>query len=304
MMAASSSGRNPLRELPPTTADGHLVDDTDWPGPAAPELRRPTRLPPTLRTPVVGHGTTVRGGRTLCEGTAMGSRRSLDKVLDRSLTKRQLVAFQRSVPPASTEHGFVVGISSKWVLFHIVKDGIDLDGYQAVRHRDIARARREARRFSERLLALRNQHPVVPTGIELDRTRDLLRSATKQFRVVAVHPEYDEPEICYVGAAGRYRDATFELREISSEADWLPERFRYTYRSISRIDFDGSYERALLELADAGSGPTPGGTPVGRRPPQNVRRRSVGQASQIAGSAGCCAFAGVPAQFARLLDTY
>jgi hypothetical protein len=47
------------------------------------------------------------------------------------------------------------------------------------------------------------------------------------------------------------------LREISPEAEWLPKRDRYPYRSISRVDFDGSYEHDLLELADARSGPTP-----------------------------------------------
>lgn len=181
----------------------------------------------------------------------MGKQNSFDKLLSRSLAEQQLIEFQRSVPPATTEHGFVVGIGRRWVLFHMVKDAIALDGYQAVRHRDIARARREPRKFSERLLALRGHGPIVLAGIDLDRTRDLLRSATKQFRIAAVHLEYDEPENCYVGAAGGFDDSTFQLHEISPEAKWLPKRYRYTYKSISRVDFDGTYERALLELADA-----------------------------------------------------
>ncbi len=181
----------------------------------------------------------------------MGTQNSFDKLLIRSLAQRQLIEFQRSVPPATTEHGFVVGIGRRWVLFHMVKDAVALDGYQAVRHRDIARARREPRKFSEGLLALRGHGPIVPTGIDLDRTRDLLRSATEQFRLVAVHPEYDEPDNCYVGAVSDFGNATFQLHEISPEAKWLPKRYRYTYKSISRVDFAGAYERALLELADA-----------------------------------------------------
>jgi hypothetical protein len=181
----------------------------------------------------------------------MDKQSSFDKVLNRSLDQHQLVQFQRCVPPAATEHGFVVGIGRRWVLFHMVKDAIAVDGYQAVRHRDIARARREPRTFPERLLALRGEGPIIPAGIDLDRTRDLLRTATEQHRIVAVHPEYDEPEICYVGAAGGFRDSTFRLQEISPEAEWLAKRYRYRYKSISRVDFDGAYERALLELADA-----------------------------------------------------
>lgn len=184
----------------------------------------------------------------------MGGRRTIDEVLERSLDRHQLVRFQRFVPDPSTEHGFVVGIGQKWVLFHAVRDGFTLDGYQAVRRRDLARARREPRRFTERLLELRGAAPVVPAGIGLDRTRDLVRSGTARFRVVTVHPEYDDQGICYVGAAGRLGDATFDLWELTPEAEWLSKRQRHRYRSISRVDLDGGYERALLELADASGG--------------------------------------------------
>ena len=102
---------------------------------------------------------------------------------------------------------------------------------------------------------MRDERPIVPAGIDLDRTRDLLRTATKQFRIVATHPEYDQPDNCYIGAAGRFRDSTFRLHEISPEAAWLPKRYRYTYKSVSRVDFGGAYERGLLELADALSRP-------------------------------------------------
>ena len=137
--------------------------------------------------------------------------------------------------------------------YHIVENGVYLNGYMAVRNRDIARARRPARKFPERLLTLRNEGPVIPSGIDLDRTRDLLRTATKQFRIVATHLEYDERQVCYIGTACRFRDSTFRIHELSPDTEWLPKKFRYTYKSISRVDFDDEYNRALLEVADASS---------------------------------------------------
>jgi hypothetical protein len=170
--------------------------------------------------------------------------------LREAMAAGELVELQRSVLAARSEEGAVVGIGRKWVLIHRLEDGCRLTGYQAVRVRDIARTRPLVRSFSRRALAASGQRPRIPEGIELDRTRDVLRSATKHFRIVSVHLEYTDPDVCYIGAA-RVGRKHLHLHEITPNARWRRKPASFHLANISRIDFDGQYERALLAVADA-----------------------------------------------------
>lgn len=172
------------------------------------------------------------------------------KYLERALTTGELVEIQRSVLNASREEGFVVGIGKKWLLLQVFDDRMRLDGYRAVRKRDIARTRPDPRTFHQRALDVSRQRRQIPTGIGLDRTRDVLRTGTKKSRIVAVHLEYTNPTVCYIGIA-RMGKKYLRLHEITPNARWRRKPTRFHLANISRIDFDGHYERALLAVADA-----------------------------------------------------
>jgi len=170
--------------------------------------------------------------------------------LDQACQSGELVEIQRSVLGARREEGYVVGIGKKWLLIHVLDDGMNLDGYRAVRTRDIARTQPDPRSFHRRALAVRGQRRKVPKGIKLDRTRDALRTASKKYRIVAVHLEYSDPDVCYIGSA-RITKKYLHLHQITPNAHWRRKSTPLHRATISRIDFGGQYEQALLAVADA-----------------------------------------------------
>jgi len=171
-------------------------------------------------------------------------------LLHDALAGGDLVEFQRSVLDASTEVGAVVGIGKKWVLFQQLENWSRLTGYQAVRERDIARVRRLKHSFSPRALALSGQRPTAAAGVTLDRTKDVLRTGTERFRIVSVYTEYDEARMFYVGVA-RVGKKHAQLQTITTNGHWKRKPRPFRLGHISRIDFDGQYERALLAVLDA-----------------------------------------------------
>lgn len=172
-------------------------------------------------------------------------------VPDEAMAKGRLFEYQRAVLGSEIEQGFVVGIGRKWVLIHVLDRGVRLNGYHAIRERDITRARLSADRFRVRFLAINNQEGVAPDGIALDRTRDLLRTATERSRIIGVNTEYDDESIRYIGAARDFGNRRFAIKGVSTQAKWKPSDGRnYRYFEVSRIDFDDDYMRALLTVLD------------------------------------------------------
>lgn len=171
-------------------------------------------------------------------------------VPDEAMAKGRLLEYQRAVLGAEIETGFVVGIGRKWLLIHVL-DGVRLNGYQAIREGDITRARLSADKFRTRFLAISNHPGVAPDGIDLDRTRDLLRTATTRSRIVGVNTEYDDESIRYIGAARDFGNRRFAIKAVNRKAKWEPSNSRnYRYSEVSRIDFDDDYIRALLAVLD------------------------------------------------------
>lgn len=172
-------------------------------------------------------------------------------VPDEAMEKGRLLEYQRGVLGSEVEVGFVVGIGKKWLLIHHLDGAARLNGYQAIREADITRARLSTHRFSERALVITGQRPNPPVGIALDRTRDLLRTATRHFRIVGINIEYENESIRYIGAATRLRKRRFALEGVSRAAKWkAPTKPNYRYREVSRIDFDDDYMHALLAVLD------------------------------------------------------
>jgi len=78
----------------------------------------------------------------------------------------------------------------------------------------------------------------------------VLRTGTAEFRIVSIHTEYTDESVCYIGRA-RPGKKRLHLDKVSTNAKWLRTPEVFGYWCISRIDFDGQYERALLAVADA-----------------------------------------------------
>ena len=128
------------------------------------------------------------------------------------------------------------------------------NGFQTFRLADVLRIQSPAPHaaFVQQALALRGEHrPVNPT-VDLSTIEHLLLSASSQFGVIAVHSEVADPGVCFIGAVERVAQGRVTLRTINRDARWDDERETISLAGITRVDFGGLYESALLLVNSAG----------------------------------------------------
>lgn len=185
----------------------------------------------------------------------MGKRRN--KVLERLHLAQEELALVRVDRGDEFDllDGYVVAVGSEWVLLAVLDDAIVLDGHTALRLADVRRiGRRSNDDMVQQALSVREQWPPAPPGvtIDLDSIRGLLTTLMEQ-PVITVHPELDDPTVCFIGAPAGLGDRSLRLVEVDSRGVWNNRSTKHRIADITRIDIGGRYEQALLSVA----GPLP-----------------------------------------------
>jgi len=145
-----------------------------------------------------------------------------------------------------------VDANEEMVLLQIVDDSVRLNGYQVLFLEDISDFAHPApfNDFQKKVLALRDEKVVDPE-VELLDLAVLLIDISEEFGLVTLHREEIEPDSCEIGRVIRADAVTYELEEIGSDARWFDDTFEYDLYDITRIEFGGAYEEALLLANDA-----------------------------------------------------
>ena len=175
--------------------------------------------------------------------------------LEETRRARPLVRVERdTVEPGAAATGYVVAVGPEFFLLQLVADDINFDGFQAMRiaHLTTLEAPHDHVEFIERALEARGSNaPPIP-AVDVTSLRSLLVSAGQAFRLVTIHRELIEPDACHIGAIEFANDEAVRLREIGPDAEWDEEIEEYALDDITRVDFGGRYEEALLLVAGAG----------------------------------------------------
>ncbi|MBR7889043.1 hypothetical protein J9B83_08780 [Marinomonas sp. A79] len=173
--------------------------------------------------------------------------------LEKARTRNNVVRIFREEldGPESWTDGFVVDANEEMVLLQLVDDSVRLNGYQILFLEDISDFAHPApfNDFQKRVLTLRGEEVVDPE-VELDDLAVLLIDISEEFGLVTLHREEVEPDSCEIGRVVRADAVTYELEEIGSDARWFDDTFEYDLYDITRIEFGGAYEEALLLAND------------------------------------------------------
>ncbi|BDX02429.1 MAG: hypothetical protein ACPGRG_03470 [Marinomonas sp.] len=173
--------------------------------------------------------------------------------LEKARTRNNVVRIFREEldGPDSWTDGFVVDANEEMVLLQLVDDSVRLNGYQILFLEDISDFAHPApfNDFQKKVLSLRGEEVVDPE-VELDDLAVLLIDISEEFGLVTLHREEIEPDSCEIGRVVRADAVTYELEEIGSDARWFDETFEYDLYDITRIEFGGAYEEALLMAND------------------------------------------------------
>lgn len=177
------------------------------------------------------------------------AKRTLLKDLKRARRSGKPVRVSREIDGTEFLDAYVVGIGRKWVLLHTISDEVRLDGYSAIRRRDIKYATDSAWKGStmtHRALALRGERSQPLEKVDLDSTTGLITTLTKDFPLLAVYVEKIDPHVCYIGRArGITRKKRLRLQEIGPAADWASTCSTTQTTDITRLDVSGGYIDAL-----------------------------------------------------------
>ena len=170
-------------------------------------------------------------------------------------TNGGLVRVKRSIRRADELDGYPVGVGKKWFLLHVMNPEMFLNGYTALRIRDVKRVRRLADDgFPAQALSLAGETREVPEGVDLASTKALLLTAAASFRLVTIHIEEVDPSVCFVGSPASASEKKLRLLEISPGAEWDRKPTVWALRSISRVDFGGRYKTALQAVGGEAPG--------------------------------------------------
>ncbi|ETX10326.1 hypothetical protein MUS1_15535 [Marinomonas ushuaiensis DSM 15871] len=173
--------------------------------------------------------------------------------LEKARTRNNVVRIFREEldGPENWTDGFVVAANEEMVLLQLVDDSIRLNGYQVLFLEDISDFAHPApfNDFQKKVLALRGEEVVDPE-VELDDLAVLLIDVSEEFGLVTLHREEIEPDSCEIGRVVRADAVTYELEEIGSDARWFDDTFEYDLYDITRIEFGGAYEDALMLAND------------------------------------------------------
>jgi hypothetical protein len=168
-------------------------------------------------------------------------------------THKEIVRIQRSAKITDVLDGYIVGKSKRLALLHLIDPNfINLNGYCAVRIRDIRRwrVRHDHEFFLNRAFQLKGIAPVQLDGIDLSNLHNLIKSSRKQFPLTTIHRELLDNTVCNIGRVRELTKKALILDEISPAARWERTGY-YRYKDITRLEFGGSYEEALLLVAES-----------------------------------------------------
>jgi hypothetical protein len=164
---------------------------------------------------------------------------------------KHLVEAQRRPKSLDALRGFIVDLSDSLLLVHrLHEDSFRLNGYAAIRLKDVARVRffdspsewqcRAVEHFSLRAKK--------PARIGVASLGDLLASVGRAYPLVAVYTEKKQPDVCFIGEVAQVTATTLTLEELDCNGAWCRPR-RISLADITRVDFAGGYEQALAATA-------------------------------------------------------
>jgi hypothetical protein len=173
--------------------------------------------------------------------------RSIVEQLATVVGTEELVRIRRGIRKADRLEGFVVGVGERWVLLHVLNPDMFLDGYAALRLKDIRRVESRGGADSFPLRALRHfgESPRTPEAVSLDTIQGVLSSLADGYPLLTIHVERLDPEVCYIGKFVKASNRSLHLLEIRTSATWDKTPTKWPLKEITRIEVGGRYPEAL-----------------------------------------------------------
>lgn len=195
------------------------------------------------------------GGRDYtCEMKKAGGTKARRSERLARVGKNVLVEFTRPVEDESVV-GYVLATGPRFFLLALVEDNARFNGFQCLRLQDVRNLQVPAKhaRFTEAALKLRGERRPRTPDVSVSTVQDLLKTASQAFPLITIHREMMAPDICHIGYVVAVSNSEVSLLEIGPDAEWDDEPESYRIKEITRVDFGGVYEEALILVGGPGN---------------------------------------------------
>jgi hypothetical protein len=162
-----------------------------------------------------------------------------------AMRKRSFVRLSRRFEKSNVR-GYVLDVGPRFFLLALVSDRIWLDGFECFRVSDIKGVKPDPyASFAEKALKKRRDERPKRPLVSVASIQELLLSASKAFPLLTIHREQIDPDVCSIGQVLTVSKDRVSLLEISPDATWERKPSEYRLSEITRVNFDGDYEKAL-----------------------------------------------------------
>jgi hypothetical protein len=189
------------------------------------------------------------------------------KLVRRALREAQaesvLVDVVRDLKGAEVVEGFVVAVSSNWVVLRELDESLFLDGFTALRIETVKKIRpaKNRDRFVERLLTTRGQWPVKPLVGNFTTTKQVIRFIWASGELVRIYEDGRYPRRFWVGIPDKPKERKVEVTCLGPDGSWSSKSRKFDFGYTTRVSWGHLYEKTLHEVA----GPAPLGAEVDRQ---------------------------------------
>jgi hypothetical protein len=137
---------------------------------------------------------------------------------------------------------------------------LTLSGIAFLDRRFVKRIDRDFERRQIYAAALRSELPnslvTLHKKYDQDSKQEVLAIAKSSRTLVALHPELDNPDVCFIGFAKQVTAKSVVLRAISSFGETLPEPKTFELRAVTKIEIGTGYLRGLSRFLRSTHGRT------------------------------------------------
>ncbi len=172
---------------------------------------------------------------------------SIRAQLEDAQAAAQIVRVHREGLEDGWVDGHVAGLGPEFFAIELIDKACRLDGYTCMRYADVTECVAPApyADFLRKALAARQMEWGRSLNVDLSSLQSLLRSAGTAFPVLSIFIEGDD-DVCFNGKFVGVSDLHIRLLKILPGAEWETTPATWPLKTITRVDFGGSYEEALL----------------------------------------------------------
>lgn len=164
----------------------------------------------------------------------------------------QLVRVEREAVEFGWMTGYVTALGTEYFAFEIVTGSVRLDGVACLRYADVTACGAEPRSgFIERALKARGLVRASQLPVDLASLPRIIESCGNAFPIITLHVPHSDGQgyDCFIGKVIGVNDDSVDFHHITPDGAWEDVLLEIPFDEITRVDFGGDYEEALLLAA-------------------------------------------------------